>query len=130
MTGGGFGGSAILLVSSPAIEHVRQTIERRFADAYGRIPTSMMVHACREFVSSPDPRRGSNHFPVDATPDELDSEDSTPSRVDGAAPDIVNAPITPRGSPSDLRIRRFDSNGRMINGDRNMGPASDRDRIL
>ena len=47
MTGGGFGGSAILLVSSPAIEHVRQTIERRFADAYGRIPTSMMVHACQ-----------------------------------------------------------------------------------
>ncbi|MDG2020324.1 MAG: galactokinase [Phycisphaerales bacterium] len=47
MTGGGFGGSAILLVESPSIETVRQTVERRFADAYGRIPKSMTVHACQ-----------------------------------------------------------------------------------
>ncbi len=47
MTGGGFGGSAILLVESPSIETVRQTVERRFADAYGRTPKSMIVHACQ-----------------------------------------------------------------------------------
>ncbi|MDE0888751.1 MAG: galactokinase [Phycisphaerales bacterium] len=47
MTGGGFGGSAILLVATTAVETVRRTVERRFAAAYGRTPTSMTVRACQ-----------------------------------------------------------------------------------
>ncbi|MDA0294405.1 MAG: galactokinase [Planctomycetota bacterium] len=46
MTGGGFGGSAILLVAPTAAETVRRTVEQRFAAIYGRTPTSMMVQAC------------------------------------------------------------------------------------
>ena len=47
MTGGGFGGSAILLVATTAVDSVRKTVEQRFESTYGRTPTSMMVQACQ-----------------------------------------------------------------------------------
>ena len=47
MTGGGFGGSALLLVATTAVESVRKTVEQRFASTYGRTPTSMTVRACQ-----------------------------------------------------------------------------------
>ena len=53
MTGGGFGGSAIVLHEPDRLESVRDRIESDFSDRFGRRPESMIVRTSRGVLVKP-----------------------------------------------------------------------------